>query len=220
MVRLLRLPSLLAAAVVCAANAAAACVPPPAPASFRIVHAVFGEIGRHDVDFRCEGGQLIVETEARIEVEVVAVTAYRREARYREVWRDDRLIAFDGETVEDGTAKPVTARRRDDHVLIDGPAGRIEAPSGVVPDNPWNPHIASRSVLFDVSSGELLRVRVRHAGEETIEVAGQPVRADKYVRSGDREHALWYAKDGRWLRWRLERATGAVTFERQAGSKK
>lgn len=210
----LRLLLLLAPTVLGMANAAAAC-DAPEPATFKIVHEAFGEIGRHALDFRCDGEDLIVETDARIEVEVVAVTAYRRKAHYREVWRDDRLIAFNGRTMEDDEPKTVTARRREDHMLIEGPAGRIEAPLDAVPDNPWNRDVAQRSVLFDVSSGDLLRVHVRHAGQDTVEMGGQPVAADKYTRSGDREHALWYGEDGRWLQWRLERTTGAITFVRQ-----
>lgn len=210
----MRLPWLLAPAVLCLANATAACEPPE-PATFRIVHEAFGEIGRHALSFRCDGSDLIVETDARIEVEILAVTAYQREARYRETWRDDRVVAFDGETVEDGEPKKVRARRQEDHMLIEGPAGRVEAPLDVVPDNPWNPDVALRSLLFDVSTGDLLRVRVRRAGEDVIEVAGRPVEAHRYVRSGDREHVLWYAEDGRWLQWRLERTTGAITFVRQ-----
>lgn len=168
--------------------------------------------------FRCEGSDLIVETEARLEVEVVGLTAYTRTATYREVWRDDHLVAFEGETVEDGETKKVSAMRDGDHMAVEGPAGRFEAPLSIVPDNPWNADVVERSVLFDVSSGELLRVDVRFDGTARIEVGGRAIEAERYVRTGDRDHRLWYAEDGAWLRWRLERTTGDVTFQRLPSS--
>lgn len=197
--------------------AAAGCEAPDA-ARFRVVHDTFGEIGRHEMAFRCEGRDLIVETEARLEVGVIGVTAYTRTAHYREVWRDDRLLAFDGETVEDGETKEVRATRKGDGMTIEGPAGRFDAPLTIVPDNPWNVDVVERPMLFDVSSGELVRVDVRFAGTEPIVLGDRTVEADHYVRTGDREHELWYDKDGAWLRWHLDQTTGDVTFVRLPSS--
>ena len=70
----MRLLLLLATAVLGSANAAAACEAPE-PATFRIVHETFGEIGRHALNFRCEEEDLVVETDAHIEIEVLAVAA-------------------------------------------------------------------------------------------------------------------------------------------------
>jgi hypothetical protein len=45
--------------------------------------------------FSCDGEDLIVETEIAGAVKVLTVPLFKRDGVYREVWRGDRLIAFD-----------------------------------------------------------------------------------------------------------------------------
>ena len=64
-------------------------------AEYAIHHDDHGEVGRHVITFACAGEELIVETMIEGEVTVLMVPVFQRAARYREVWRGDRLIAFD-----------------------------------------------------------------------------------------------------------------------------
>jgi hypothetical protein len=186
----------------------------PEPFTLQIEHAQLGDIGRHAVDFSCEGEALVVDTRAEIEVKILLATAYRREARWREVWQGDQLLEFEGITTDDGEPYRVTARLEDDRMIIEGRSGRIEAPSHVVPDHPWNEDMIDRTLLFDVRDGVLLKVKADALGEELIVAGGREVEADRFVVSGDIERDLWYAKDGRWLQWQLERAGGTITLIR------
>lgn len=191
------------------------CEDPPAPVILRIVHGQLGEIGWHRVEFGCENGALVVETTAEIEVKILFATAYRREIDWREVWDGDQLLAFDGTTVDDGQSYEVSARLEGDRMVIEGPSGRVEAPSGVVPSHPWNQAVIERPLLFDVRDGNLLAAKTTVADEEEIAAEAGEVLAQKYVTEGDLERELWYAKDGRWLQWRLRRAGGTITMTRQ-----
>jgi hypothetical protein len=195
------------------AGSAGACEKPE-PFTLRIEHAQLGDIGRHAVDFSCEGDALVVDTRAEIEVKILLATAYRREATLREVWQGDQLLEFEGTTIDDGEPYRVTARLEDDRMIIEGRSGRIEAPPHVVPDHPWNEDMIDRTLLFDVRDGGLLEVKADAAGKELIVAGGREVEADRFVVSGDTERDLWYAKDGRWLQWRLERAGGTITLIR------
>lgn len=187
----------------------------PEPFTLRIEHAQFGNIGWHTVDFSCEDdGALVVDTTAEIEVKILFATAYHREARWREVWRDDQLLEFEGTTVDDGEPYRVTARLEDDRMIIEGGSGRIDAPPEIVPDHPWNEALIDRPLLFDVRDGALLEVKADATGKEPIVAGDREVEAQKFVVSGDVERDLWYAKDGRWLQWRLERAGGTITLTR------
>jgi hypothetical protein len=197
------------------ADRARACEPPE-PFTLRIEHAQLGEIGRHAVDFSCEDGDLVVDTRAEIEVKILLATAYHREARWREVWRGDQLLEFEGTTIDDGEPYRVTARLEDERMVIEGRSGRIDAPPDIVPDHPWNEDLIDRPLLFDVRDGVLLEVEAHAAGKELIVAGGREVEAQKFVVSGDIERDLWYAKDGRWLQWRLERAGGTITLIRSA----
>lgn len=195
-------------------GAALACTPPES-FRFEVSHETFGALGYHDIGFRCEAGRLIVETRARIEVRVLLVPMFRRDLHYVEVWQGDQLLAFDALTIDDGEDRFVVhARLEDGRMVIEGPGGRVEGPPEVVPSHPWNPAVLERGKMFDVVDGVLLEVETRPAGEAYLKLEGEPVRARKYVMSGAAEQELWYAEDGRWLQWRLERQ-GTVTLRRE-----
>lgn len=194
---------------------ARACEGAPDDMTVRVEHGQFGDIGWEALEFGCEDGALVVETRLRVEVKILLATAYRREAEWREVWRGEQLIAFEGTMIDDGETFEVKARLEDDRMIIEGSAGRIEAPASVVPDHPWNGKMIERPLLFDVRDGYLLEVEARPAGEEMVALEGREILAQKYVLSGDVERELWYDRDGRLLRSRFERAGGTITMTRE-----
>lgn len=193
---------------------AVACEAPASPQVFAIEHEVFGRIGRHVISFRCDGRALHVDTDVEIAVRILRVTAYRREARYHEVWDDGTLIRFDGRVADPDGERTVSARRDGRRVVIDGDSGRTEAPADVVPNHPWKPALLARMLAFDVNTGELIRQRTQSAGKETVDVGAGRVTAKKFVTSGDRERELWYDDQG-LVRWRLQYAGAAITLSRQ-----
>ena len=128
---------------------AAACPDAPDDAEYAIHHETHGEVGRHGITFACAGDELVVETRITGEVRVLMVPIFQREARYREVWRGDRLIAFDSWFNDNGEVYEVKARAAGEQTIIEGRRGRIEAPSTVVSNHPWNHAVLDRPLLFD-----------------------------------------------------------------------
>jgi hypothetical protein len=197
------------------AGQAAACPDAPANAEYAIHHEAYGEVGRHVITFACAGDELIVDTRIEGKVTVLMVPVFQRAARYREVWRGDRLIAFDSWFKDNGEVYQVKARADGEQTIIEGRRGRTRAPSTVVSNHPWNHAVLDRPLLFDTQRGKLQRVRVTPAGEDTIRVGGGRVRALKYRVTGDLERELWYAPDGAWLQSRLIYDGAAITLTRQ-----
>lgn len=186
---------------------------PPAAVHLEIRHETFGELGEHVVTFRCEGDVLIAETRALIAVRILFVEVFRRSVHYVEAWSGDRLLEFFGETADDDRRSVVRARLEAGRMVIEGPNGRLTAPPEVVPSHPWHPVSVERTLLFDVVDGSLLEVENRDLGEEHLKIAGEPRLARRWATSGATERELWYAPDGSWLQWRLERQ-GTVTLTR------
>jgi len=207
------LPS-LALALGAAAGPAAACPEVPPAAEYAIHHETHGEVGRHVITFACENGRLIVETAIEGEVRLLTIPILRREARYREVWLGDRLVAFESRVVDNGETYEVTARAAGELTIINGRRGRIEAPASVVSNHPWNYAVLDRPLLFDTQRGRLQQVQVTPAGAETITVGGRAIRALKYLVTGDLERELWYGEDGSWLQSRLAYQGAAITLTR------
>jgi Family of unknown function (DUF6134) len=206
---------LVIAAWVLPVGAALACARPPEQVTYAIHHETYGHIGRHVITFSCDGEDLVVETAIAGEVKLLAIPLFKREATYREVWRDDRLVAFQSRVVDNGEVYEVNAHAEGDHTVIDGRRGRIEAPPTIVSNHPWNYDVLARTLLFDTQRGRLQEVQVTPSGIETIRVAGRPVEARKYRVTGDLERELWYDDAGNWLQSRLEHDGAKITLTRQ-----
>jgi hypothetical protein len=206
----------LIAALLLPGDAALACTRPPERAEYAIHHETYGEVGRHVIDFSCDGDDLVVETTIQGEVKVLMVPLFKRDGRYREVWREGRLLAFDSRIVDNGEVYEVNARAEGEHTVIEGRRGRIEAPPTVVSNHPWNHEVIDRTLLFDTQRGRLQEVQVSPAGTEMITVAGHEIAAQKYRISGDLERELWYDAAGNWLQSRLEHDGAGITLTRQS----
>jgi hypothetical protein len=199
-------------------SVALACTDPPERAEFAIHHQTYGEVGRHVIEFSCDGADLVVKTTIEGEVKVLMVPLFKRDGTYREVWREGRLIAFDSHIVDNGEAYKVRARANGDRTVIEGRRGRIEAPPTIVSNHPWNHDVIERTLLFDTQRGRLQEVEVTSAGAETITVAGRLVEAQKYRVTGDLERELWYDVAGNWLQSRLEHDGAKITLTRRSPS--
>jgi hypothetical protein len=182
---------------------------------YRIYHALFGDIGAHQVTVRREGGRVVVEHQAHLMVELLGITAHERRSQYREVWQGDRLVAFDGLTVDNRQRFEVTARAEGDHLLVEGAAGRSLAPAATVPSEPSLSFAIERSRFFDIKTGELLDATVRPAGSEWLKLGDQPVAADRYELTGELEQIVWYDATGVFIQWRLWRQGAAITLTRE-----
>ena len=207
---------LLAAALLLPGSAALACPDPPERAEYAIHHETYGEVGQHVITFSCDGNDLVVETTIEGEVKVLMVPLFTRDGWYREVWRGDRLIAFDSHIVDNGEVYDVRARANGDRTVINGRRGRIEAPPTIVSNHPWNHEVIERTLLFDTQRGRLQEVEVTLAGRETVTIAGRKVEAQKYRITGDLERELWYDDTGNWLQSRLEHDGAQITLTRRS----
>ena len=187
---------------------------PPQPAEYLIHHEIYGDVGRHVITFSCRGEDLVVETVIEGEVKVLAVPLFKRNGTYREVWRGDRLIAFESRIVDNGEVYEVNARAEGDRTVIEGRRGRTEAPPTIVSNHPWNHQVIDRTLLFDTQRGRLQDVQVAPAGTETIMVGGRALAAQKYNITGDLRRELWYDEAGNWLQSRLEHNGATITLTR------
>lgn len=203
---------LLAVLLVLSADARALEV--PASYRYRIEHQIFGDIGWHHMSVRRDRDTIVVEHTAELAVRIFGLTAFHRRTRFREVWRDDRLVAFDGLIEDNGERFPVSARAEGDRLIVEGRAGRIEAPAETAPSEPSLERAIQRDWFFDGKTGELLRVRITRAGREPLEIGEAVVDATRYEVTGDLEQHVWFDATGAWVQWRLWRQGAAITLSR------
>jgi hypothetical protein len=187
----------------------------PASYRYRIHHQIFGDLGEHRMTVRREDGAIVIDHTAELAVEILGLTAFHRRTRFREVWRGDRLVEFDGLVEDDGEPFPVTARADGDHLVIEGRAGRILAPAATAPSEPSLASAIERDVFFDSRTGALLRATVTAAGREPVEIGDDIVDAIRYEVSGELDQQVWFDASGAWVQWRLWRQGAAITLTRE-----
>jgi hypothetical protein len=104
--------------------------------------------------------------------------------------------------------------RRSDRLIIEGPAGRIEAPPETAPSEPSLENAIRRDWFFDSKTGELLRATVTEAGQEPLDLGQKVVTSTRYEVSGELELHVWFDGSGAWVQWRLWRQGAAITLVR------
>jgi hypothetical protein len=186
----------------------------PASYRYRIHHEIFGDIGEHLMSVRREAGAVIVDHTGELAVEILGLTAFHRRARFREVWRGERLVAFEGLVEDNGKPFPVKAHAAGDRLVVQGPAARIEAPADTAPSEPSLEFAIERERFFDSRTGELLNTTVTRAGRDVLKIGDRVVEATRYEIAGDLEQHVWFDGSGAWVQWRLWRQGAAITLFR------
>jgi hypothetical protein len=201
-----------AAALLLAPLAHAGGEPRPGFYQYSIHHTLFGEIGRQTIQLSRQGRDVIVTMEARVKIRILFVTLLRLHTRGREVWRNGRMIAFEGRSEEDGETISVSAMAAPKGMMIKGPKGMANIAGPVALANPWSRAVLDAPIVIEPTSGSLLSIRAEAAGNHWIEASGRAMKARKYVVTGDMEADIWFAGDGTFSRMEFFKAGGRVTI--------
>ncbi|MGQ0510175.1 MAG: DUF6134 family protein [Betaproteobacteria bacterium] len=146
------------------------------------------EIGRHRFTLSGQGAERELRSEARFDVRILLIPAYRYRHEALERWRGDCLVSLSATTDDNGDPSAVDWR---------GQAGACDMSFAY-----WNPRMLQARRLLNAQTGEVVPVTVTAQGEETVQVRGRPVLAQRH-----RLHSLagpklaidlWYA-GGEWV---------------------
>lgn len=206
------LTAAFAAAVLVAPIAHAGGEPRAGSYTYSIRHGLFGKIGRQTIGLARDGRDVIVTMEAWVKIRFLYMTLLRLHMRSREVWRDGRMIAFEGRSDEDGETITVSAKVAPMGVMIEGPKGIINIDGPVALTNPWSRAVLDAPTVIEPTSGALLSIRTEAAGTHWIEVAGHAIKTRKHIVTGDMEADVWFAQDGSLVRLEFFKTGGFVTI--------
>jgi len=146
------------------------------------------EIGRHSFTLRERGSERELRSEARFDVRVLRIPAYRYRHDALERWRGDCLVSLSATTDDNGEPGAVDWR---------GQAGACDMSFAY-----WNPRMLQARRLLNAQTGEVVPVTVTAQGEETLEVRGRPVLAQRHrllsLAGPKLVIDLWYA-GGEWV---------------------
>jgi hypothetical protein len=157
------------------------------------------EIGRHQYTLLGTGEERELRSEAHFDVRVLHVSVYRYLHEAVEHWNGNCLQSLVARTETNGKSQFVTAAARGNRFSVERPEGRDQHEGCVMSFAYWNPQILRERRLLNSQTGDLLPVTITPQGEETVEVRGRRLTAQRHrVSAPSLEIDLWYA-DGRWI---------------------
>ncbi len=142
------------------------------------------EIGYHRFALAERDGHRELVSEARFNVRILGLNAYRYAHDALERWRGDCLTGIEARTDDDGRRLSVK-----------------QAPEKCVMSFAyWNPAMLRQTQLLNAQTGELMDVKISAAGEEALDIRGAPVAARRYrLEARGMTIDLWYSLQGEWL---------------------
>ena len=195
---LLALLAALAAAIVATMNQASAAIQSE-DWNFQVL--LNGKpIGYHSFSLTQDGEQQTLRTEARFDVKVLFINAYRYRHENTEVWSDGCLSSIDAFTDSNGEVLTVRGKRYAGGLELTGRSGPSILDECVQTFAYWNPEFLRQPRLLNPQSGEYLDVEVERVGQEPVVVRGEEIPASVYrVTASKMELTLWYSEDNEWL---------------------
>jgi len=173
------------------------------------------KVGRQFLTFHHEGKVLVVENEIYIvapevwhnladrALELLRVgkqVSDRYMLRCREVWRDGALAEVTTDVDNYDEPAEVDLDATPNGLMVDGPAGRLPAPPGLVPSSLWQFEMTKAPVILDLDSGRILNVHFSQGAQEPLAAGSEDVPALHVTASGELSRDLWYGHDGLLLR--------------------
>jgi hypothetical protein len=188
--------SLLAAIVLVAAGAAAQAESDAW--KFRVL-LDGSEIGRHDFVLHATDQGRELRSQARLDVRVLFVSVYSYVHDAVERWDGNCLQSLSSRTQTNGERESVNATVRAGRLLVERGDTRDQHEGCVMTFAYWNPQVLKAQRLLNSQTGELVPVTVTARGQDTIQLRGQPLAAQRFRISGPSlQIDLWYAGE-RWV---------------------
>jgi Family of unknown function (DUF6134) len=157
-------------------------------------------IGHHHFVVNDKGAERELTTDARFDVKVLFINAYRYVHDANERWRGNCLASLNARTDDNGKPSAVQADQQGERVNVVSPRGREALDGCVMSFAYWNPEILRQTRLLNSQTGQYEAVTVAAMGDERITVRGAPVQAKRYRITGPKNPIdLWYGVDNNWL---------------------
>jgi hypothetical protein len=186
---------------------------PVAPLAFDIL--LGGErVGRHAIEFRERGDEILVDVRIAIDVRFAFVTLYRYRHSNREVWREGRLVALATATDDNGTKHRVSATATARGLVVNNGGSGLTAPATILPTSYWHPETVMQGQLLDTQHGRIVEVRTTPAGVDTVVTASGPVDGRRYLMRGDLDLDLWYTPAHELAGLAFDSRGGRVAYRR------
>lgn len=158
------------------------------------------EIGSHRFALESHGDQKTLKSEARFNVKILFINAYRYHHLADEVWQGDCLQNLNAITEENGTETKIKGKQDTGLFVLEGTKGTENLSACTMTFAYWNPKILEQKKLLNPQTGDYLDAKISLVGTETINVHGNSVQAKHHkIDTSKFKIDLWYSPEGDWL---------------------
>jgi len=157
------------------------------------------KLGEHNLVFRNQGGELVVDVTVDLAFRIGPITLFRYTHQNTERWSGGQVSGLSSRTLDNGKRLRVIANRQAGALVVE-PAGRprYTAPESALPATHWNRRQLD-GPWINPQDGELMRPTITPRGPGTIRTAdGAPLKARCFAVSGPAQFDLWYDGEGAW----------------------
>lgn len=168
------------------------------------------KVGFHRTQFSRKGGDLIVNSEFQLRIDVLFFTAYRYLYRSESRWRNGQLESLRAAVDDDGTTSFVVASRDSGRIKIRNAEGTIAVNSPLYPTNHWNAAVLSQPRVLNTLTGRVNDVRIVPQRREAVSTERGKVPATHHLYTGDLATEVWYDDAGRWVKMRFKARDGST----------
>jgi hypothetical protein len=167
-------------------------------------------IGRQQVTLKQDGHVLTVSQVADIVVRFLFVPVYRFHSEGATQWHSGQLLEMKTTTNDNGKVTAVTARDDGGKLIIDGPAGKFQAPESVITMEHWNAAELKQTIMLNTLTGKLDRMEIHDEGPDQVPApeGRRAVRRFSYQGS-DLNLTAFYDSAGHWVGLRFLASDGS-----------
>jgi hypothetical protein len=166
-------------------------------------------IGEHT--FTLNEANDTLTSNAKFDVKLLFINAYRYLHVSNETWQDDCLTSIEANTNDNGKKSVVVGKLEGERFVLNTTQGQQILPACIMTFAYWNPKMLSQSKLLNPQTGDFLEVKVTQLVREQIEVRGKSINADHFnVTAKKMNIDLWYSPDKAWLALRSTTPEGRI----------
>ncbi len=175
-------------------------------------------IGAHTILYSSATGLTRVSTEIHLLVKVAFFTMFRFTHRSEEVWRDERLVSLESETLEDGELLRVQGSAVSQGFRVVSKGGPSIASGDTLTSNSlWTPAVLEQLTVVDAQHAGIIGVSARKLAEEKIKIGDRRILATRYsLITPYLAGSIWYDESNLWVRGEFERDGAKIQYELEA----
>jgi hypothetical protein len=170
-------------------------------------------VGNHIVRFDRNKNGLHVHAESKIRISILGFTVYRFDYRSDAVWQKDHLTGLKVRVDDDGDIYQLSAARKNNRLVVDGPKGETILPGNIFPTNHWHCGVLGRKTVLNTLTGHANQVDIKPDGPDDFAVSGGSIPALRFDYTGQLRNSVWYDAKGRWIGLRFKAKDGSnITY--------